>query len=149
MNQQHQWCFFFYTGGCFFRQNMWACVYECVFVVCMCNSEWVQAHSYVNCCTSTAKHTNRQLMVCFTREVYGFFNVKEINCDVQEILLSTLFTQSLWVEDKKKGAAPLITCPCGGWNVVSVDNKCAWDTLLTQKGSSLRFEEDLSHGPQL
>lgn len=41
-------------------------------------------------------------MVCFTREVYGFFNVKEINCDVQEILLSTLFTPSLWVEDKKK-----------------------------------------------
>lgn len=36
------------------------------------------------------------------REVYSSFNVRKINCVVQEVLLSTLFTHSLWIEDIKR-----------------------------------------------
>lgn len=63
---------------------------------------------------STAKHTKRQLMACFMREVYSSFNVRKINCVVQEVLLSTLFTHSLWIEDIK-------SCYC-------LDMcRCTWD----------------------
>lgn len=50
-------------------------------------------------------------MACFTREVYSSFNVRKINCAVQEVLLSTLFTHSLWIEDIKSCYSPDM-CRC-------------------------------------
>lgn len=55
---------------------------------------------------STVKHTNRQLMVCFMRELYSSFNVRKINVALQEVLLSTLFTYSLWIAGIKSCYCP-------------------------------------------